>query len=68
MKIYQVENLLKVYGDITLSEVISRMKGRNVHQCPKCHGKGEVSYIVSHGIHGYTDDVWGKNTVIFAKA
>lgn len=41
-EVYKLLELRKRYGDCTLSELIEKLKGSNVHECPKCNGRGYV--------------------------
>jgi DnaJ-class molecular chaperone len=57
MKIYDLEQLLIQHGDLSLTQIINKMKGNNQFKCPKCNGKGTVKICVRRGEWGYSDDV-----------
>ena len=63
----ELEKLLTQYGDLKLSEVITKLKGPNIHPCPKCgtHGFSMVKYnAYPSGLpdSGWVDD-WQEKKV-----
>lgn len=58
MKIEELEQLLNKYGDITLSELITKTKGKNTYKCPKCQGKGDITEIYNAYPSNLPDSGW----------
>lgn len=54
MKIYEAMELCKSYGaDTTLADLVRRIQGNKIHQCPKCVGRGKVT--ISRNVAEYWD-------------
>ena len=44
MKINVVKNLVDKYGaDVTLGQLLVKIQGKKIYECPKCRGKGYVT-------------------------
>lgn len=56
MKIRQLEEIQKQFGNRPIADIIEEMKGDNIYECPKCKGKGTERKLVRQGDYGYTDD------------
>jgi rubrerythrin len=58
MRPYDVEMMIKIYGDIKLSELLEKLKGNKKFICPKCKGKGTVSIKYDAYPTGLPDSGW----------
>lgn len=58
MIIYELEQLISKHGDVKISELISRLKGNKIHQCPKCNGLGYNKVKYNAYPSGLPDSGW----------
>ena len=56
MKTKDLISLQKEYGDLKISEILSKQNRPFI--CPKCKGAGIERKIVRYGEYGYTNDVY----------
>lgn len=60
-KIVDLENAIRDYGDICLSQYIKRIKGDRRHRCPKCHGYGYITEEYDAYPAGLPDSGWAQD-------
>lgn len=59
IKIHELIKLAKRYGnDITLLEVIERLKEEKPYECPKCNGEGTLEVTYNAYPSGLPDSGW----------
>lgn len=43
LTIAEAEYLKKIYGsETTLDQLVKRVQGNKIYECPKCHGEGKI--------------------------
>lgn len=57
-EIYNLERLASRYGDRKISDIITELKGKNIHKCPKCKGRGYVTEKYNGYPSGLPDSGW----------
>lgn len=63
MKINEVKNLVDRYGaDVTLGQLLVKIQGNKIYECPKCRGKG----FVTIEYNGYPDGLPDSGYVYMA--
>ena len=56
---YDIQQLINEFGpDITLKDVLDRVKGKYIYKCPKCNGKGTISVKYNAYPSGLPDSGW----------
>lgn len=56
-EINEIKELCHKYGSsITLGDLLSRVQGNKIHECPKCEGKGYVTRCIQGSCDGWTPD------------
>lgn len=58
MTISEIENLIRIHGDIKFSELIAKKKGNKIHKCPKCNGEGVTQEKYNAYPHNLPDSGW----------
>lgn len=58
MSAYEVKQMMKMYGDITLNELFEKLKLGRTFECPKCSGKGFTTKMVNMYPSGLPDSGW----------
>ena len=55
MTAFEIEMLIAEYGDISLSEVRTKILGGRKYKCPKCKGVGKVTVKYNAHPQGLSD-------------
>jgi hypothetical protein len=58
MKIRELEDLMRTYGNVPIGEIIEQKKGINRFVCPKCEGRGFTTRMVNMYPSGLPDSGW----------